>query len=358
MIARSPTEGARRPYVRRPHSPPVAARSLVPCAPPCDAFVLCCHVRGSPAVSFGIRRPRYLRLGKRRASRQLSLPLSGNAYAGNCLIFQFEVAVQFLVMQHVLSSLCCSRTRFGVCSGVAPVELGIDHPAFSERHLAGHCPLACRCQCALSRARAVLRVSPLRRCVCVRCPFGGIWAFGRVSRRLLACVVSLACSRLCCVASLFFVAWRRSRVRCVAPFSLTPCRVVVLLALDIRGICFGSSLCLVTSFGGFVSGMRLFGWTEVGPMPVGQMPVGPKAVGPLGTSRQNCAGAHDKCSFGFWRRSACADWRRLNILSCSRRFMRRFARAERQIIYGTWPRCVVMFGIPIWLCCSCTNLFC
>ena len=248
----------------------------------------------------------------------------------------------------------CRCVRFGICSGAAPAGFGIDHPVSGRRRLAGHYPF-----CVSLSVRAVTctrRVACLFSSASRAC---GLPFWGDMGVR--ACVRA-ASSRASCLRRVrACAAWRPlSLLRGVAPVRAASLHfpqclvvVVVLLALDIRGICFGSSLCLVTSFGGFVSGMRLSawakgradaGWTE------GGWTVGDFAAG-------NYAGAYDKCSSGFWRRSACAGWLRLNVLDCSRRLMRRFARAGRQIIYGTWPRCVVMFGIPIWLCCSCTNLF-
>ena len=181
MIARSPTEGARRPYVRRPHSPPVAARSLVLCAFPRDAFVRCWHVRGSPAFSFVVRRPRGacgwihgVRVGNFRF-----IPL-GNTYTGNCLIFLVEVGMQFWSCDALVYVVVCRCVRFGICSGAAPAGFGFDHPVSGGRRLAGHYPF-----CVSLSVRAVMctrRVaclfsSALRACAL---PFGGTWAFGRV----------------------------------------------------------------------------------------------------------------------------------------------------------------------------------
>jgi hypothetical protein len=116
--------------------------------------------------------------------------------------------------------------------------------------------------------------------VCVRCPFGGTWAFGRVFappprvRNVFGvfALVLRGVPFLCCVASL---------PCCVAPFSQ---RLVVssfYWRSTFVGYVFGSSRCLVTSFGGFVSGMRLRHGPRVGPMPVDPMPVDPMPVDPM-----------------------------------------------------------------------------
>jgi hypothetical protein len=251
VIARSPTEGARRPYVRRPHSPPVAARSLVLCAFPRDAFVRCWHVRGSPAFSFVVRRPRGacgwihgVRVGNFRF-----IPL-GNTYTGNCLIFLVEVGMQFWSCDALVYVVVCRCVRFGICSGAAPAGFGIDHPVSGGRRLAGHYPfcvslsvraVTCtrRVACSFSSALRVCALSvwgDVGVRACVRA------AFSRASclRRVRACAAWRPFS---------FVAWRRSRARCVAPF---PQRLVVssfYWRSTFVGYAFGSSLGLVTSFG-------------------------------------------------------------------------------------------------------------
>ena len=204
--------------------------------------------------------------------------------------------MQFWSCDALVYVVVCRCVRFGICSGAAPAGFGIDHPVSGGRRLAGHYPF-----CVSLSVRAVTctrRVACLFSSASRAC---GLPFWGDMGVR--ACVRA-ASSRVSCRRRVrACAAWRPfSLLRGVAPVRAAslhfPQRlvvVVVLLALDIRGICFGSSLCLGTSFGGsdagwtedgwtvwgFVSGMRLFGWTEVEPMPAG-----PKAVGPLGTSHQ------------------------------------------------------------------------
>jgi hypothetical protein len=207
----------------------------------------------------------------------------------------------------------CRCVRFGICSGAAPAGFGIDHPVSGGRHLAGHYPFCVSLSVravTCTRRVACLVSSALRACAL------SIW--GDMGVR--ACVRAASARASCLWRVRACAAWRPlSLLRGVAPVRAASLRFPQRLVVSsfywrstFVGYVFGSSLCLVTSFGASMpvgpmpagpmpagpmpagpmpagpmpAGPMPAGPMPAGPMPAGPMPVGPKAVGPLGTSQQ------------------------------------------------------------------------